>query len=111
MQVPDQVPLVERSHLYAPVRYGCDDGTDVGDVVSAFVGAGEGDAIGVFVSAVVVAMRATPRHAWQSSTPSSSAARKPCRRVGITALDVMSAVRRTGRKSAEINASFSKSEI
>ena len=57
MQVPDQVPLVERSHLYAPVRHGCDDGTDVGDVVSAFVGAGEGDAIGVFVSAVMVAMR------------------------------------------------------
>ena len=81
-----QVPLVERSHLYAPVRHGCDDGTDVGDVVSAFVGAGEGDAIGVFVSAVVVAMRATPLHVWQSSTLSSSAARKPCRRVGITAL-------------------------
>ena len=72
-----QVPLVERSHLYAPVRHGCDDGTDVGDVVSAFVGAGEGDAIGVFVSAVVVAMRATPLHVWQSSTPSSSTARKP----------------------------------
>ena len=62
LQVPDQVPLVERSHLYAPVRHGCDDGTDVGDVVSAFVGAGEGDAIGVFVSAVVVAMRTTPVH-------------------------------------------------
>ena len=105
-----QVPMVERSHLYAPVRHGCDDGTDVGDVVSAFVGAGEGDAIGVFVSAVVVAMRATPRHAWQSSTPSSSAARKPCRRVGIR--HVMSAVRQLGGKSAEIliNASFSKSE-
>ena len=48
--------------MCAPVRHGCDDGTDVGDVVSAFVGAGEGDAIGVFVSAVVVAMRATPVH-------------------------------------------------
>ena len=57
-----QVPLVERSHFCAPVRHGCDDGTDVGDVVSAFVRAGEGDVIGVFVSAVVVAMRATPVH-------------------------------------------------
>ena len=53
-----QVPLVEQSHFCAPVRHGCDDGTDVGDVVSAFVRAGEGDVIGVFVGAVVVAMRA-----------------------------------------------------
>ena len=103
-----QVPMVERSHLYAPVRHGCDDGTDVGDVVSAFVGAGEGDAIGVFVSAVVVAMRATPLHVWQSSTPSSSALRKPCRRVGIRQCE--RSVRQLGGKSAEINASFSKSE-
>ena len=105
LQVPDQVPLVERSHLYAPVRYGCDDGTDVGDVVSAFVGAGEGDAIGVFVSAVVVAMRATPLHVWQSSTPSSSTARKP---VGILHV---SAVRQQGGKSAEKNASISKLNV
>ena len=41
--------------LCAPVRHGCDDGADVSDVVSAFVRAGKGDVIGVFVGAVVVA--------------------------------------------------------
>ena len=33
LQVPDQVPLVERSHLCASVRHGCDGGIDVGDVI------------------------------------------------------------------------------
>ena len=89
-----QVPLVERSHLCAPVRHGCDDGTNVGDIVSAFVGAGEGDVIGVFVSAVAVAMH---WHLGRGNHAGELAFRH-----------VMSAVRQLGGKSAEINASISR---